>query len=251
MRIIAVINQKGGVAKTTTTANLGYALASMGKRVTLADLDPQGHLSAFYGIQQTGKAGTDALILSGEKAGDVVRPLRDNLSLIPAGASLDRVEQMTQGRLEASKRLKSALAELEGQSDYVLLDCPPSSGLLVIFALYACDEVLIPVNGDYLSLMGVSHFLATLKNVERLLGHPINYRLVLTRFHPRRRLARNVKDKLLEYFPGRIFATAIREVSALAECPSFGKPIFEYAPRSHGSSDYRALADDLVHGRMM
>lgn len=249
MRVIAVINQKGGVAKTTTTVNLGHALALRGQRVTLLDLDPQGHLAAYLGINDRNLSGLDRVLLSDAPVAEVLVKARDNLMLIPAGARLDRVEQLSEGRLDVSKRLKAAIQAQQGTCDYLLLDCPPSSGLLVIFALYSCDEVLIPVNGDFLSLHGLSHFLGTLKNVENALGHTIDFRLALTRFHPRRRLAQGIERKLRDYFPGKLLATQVRESAALAEAPSFGKTIFEYEPNSHGSDDYRALAEDLINGR--
>ena len=251
MRVIAVINQKGGVAKTTTTANLGHALAMRGNRVTLFDLDPQGHLGAYLGKNERNVIGIDQVLLSGVAIDDALVEVRENLVLAPAGARLDRIEQLTEGRLEVSKRLKTAIEAQQGKADYLLIDCPPSAGLLVIIALYSCHEVLIPVNGDYLSLHGVSHFLGTLKNVEKALGHTIDYQLAMTRFYPRRRLARTIVGKLLEYFPGKVLATPVREAAALAEAPSFGKTIFEYAPRSYGSDDYKALAEDLATGRVM
>lgn len=251
MRIIAVINQKGGVAKTTTTVNLGHALALSGHRVTLLDLDPQGHLATYLGVNERNITGLDRVLLSDAPVEQAVLQVRDNLRLIPAGARLDRVEQLSEGRLDVSKRLKAAILAQQDSCDYLLIDCPPSSGLLVIFALYSAQEVLIPVNGDYLSLHGLSHFLGTLKNVESALGHSIKFTLALTRFHPRRRLSQSIVHKLLDYFPGRLLATPVREAAALAEAPSFGKTIFEYAPSSYGSDDYRALASDLMSGRMM
>lgn len=251
MRVIAVINQKGGVAKTTTTANLGHALAMSGHRVTLFDLDPQGHLGTYLGVTDRAQAGLDQVLLSGRPVHEVQLSVRENLQLVPAGMHLGRLEQLTEGRLEISKRLKSAIAQQRGQCDYLLIDCPPSSGLLVMFALYSCDEVLIPVNGDFLSLHGVSHFLGTLKSVEQALGHNIRYQLAITRFYPKRRLGRSIVSKLLEYFPGKVLATPVREAAALAEAPSFGKTIFEYAANSNGSDDYMTLARDLQVGRVM
>ncbi len=251
MRVIAVINQKGGVAKTTTTANLGHALAMNGNRVSLFDLDPQGHLGAYLGVNDRSLPGLDHVLLSGTPVDEALIEVRDNLKLVPAGARLDRIEQLSEGRLEVSKRLKAAIDAQQDNTDYLLIDCPPSSGLLVIFALYSCHEVLIPVNGDFLSLHGVSHFLGTLRNVEKALGHRIDFQLAITRFHPRRRLARSIVKKLLEYFPGKVLATPVREAAALAEAPSFGKSIFEYSPKSYGSDDYRALARDLEAGRVM
>ncbi len=251
MRIVAVINQKGGVAKTTTTANLAHALVRAGHRVTALDLDPQGHLAAYLGFTDRRLPGVDRLLLEGIPLNEVAFEARPGLRLVPAGPRLDAVEQLAEGRLAKSRLLRRAVADSFAGQDFVLLDCPPSSGLLVIFSLYATREVLMPVNGDYLSLHGLSHFLATLKRVEGALGTTIRRHIALTRLHPRRRLARDVIGKLMHYFPGQVLATPIREVAALAECPSFGKTIFEYSANSHGAVDYAALAEDLVSGRTL
>ena len=135
MRVIAVINQKGGVAKTTTTANLGHALAMSGNRVTLFDLDPQGHLGAYMGVNDRSLPGIDHVLLSGTPVEQAMIEVRDNLQLVPAGARLDRLEQLSEGRLEVSKRLRAAIEAQQDKCDYLLLDCPPASGLQVIFAL--------------------------------------------------------------------------------------------------------------------
>jgi len=251
MRIIAVINQKGGVAKTTTTANVAHALARAGHRVTAIDLDPQGHLATYLGFTDRRLPGIDRLLLDGLPLNEVAFEARPGLQLVPAGPRLDAMEQLVEGRLAKSKLLRRAVADSFADQDFVLLDCPPSSGLLVIFSLYATREVIMPVNGDYLSLHGLSHFLATLMRVEASLGSKIRRHIALTRLHPRRRLARDVTARLLRYFPGQVLATPVREVAALAECPSFGKTIFEYSPKSHGAEDYAALAEDLVSGRTL
>lgn len=250
MRAIAVINQKGGVAKTTTTANLGHALALRGHKVTLIDLDPQGHLATYLGLNEP-VPGMDDVFLDGRSVQDVAMLSRQNLTLVPAGPRLDALEQLTEGRLTMSKRLRSAIGEDLADQDFVLLDCPPSSGLLVIFALYSVSEALVPVNGDYLSLHGVSHFVGTLRNVEKAIGRNIDMRLAVTRVHHRRRLARETIDKLLHYFPDRVLATTVREAAVLAECPSFGMTIFEYGPSSTSAEEYESLAEDLEKGRTM
>jgi chromosome partitioning protein len=251
MRVIAVINQKGGVAKTTTTANLGHALALMGQKVTVIDLDPQGHLSSFLGVNRMDLQGIDSVLLNDTPITETFIQVRNNLTLVPAGSRLDSVEQMVEGRLSRSKLLKASIEECMADQDYVLIDCPPASGLLVIFALYASHEVLIPVNGDFLSLHGLSHFLGTLQKVESAMGHKVDMHIAITRLHPRRRLARSIVKKLTEYFPGKILATPIRETAALAECPSFGKTIFEYRTNSYSKADYESLAQDLQLRRVM
>ncbi|MDH5785991.1 MAG: AAA family ATPase, partial [Chromatiales bacterium] len=189
MRVIAVINKKGGVSKTTTTANIGHALALQGHRVTLIDFDPQGHLSVYLGAREMSGAGVDDVLLGTTDLKTVSIRIRENLTLIQPGKKLDYIEQLLDSRLQVSKRLKRSIDELASENDYLLIDCPPSSGLLAIFALYSCHQVLIPVNGDYLSLHGVSQFLDTLKSVEKAIGHDIDFQLAMTRYYPRRRLA--------------------------------------------------------------
>lgn len=249
MRLIAVINQKGGVGKTTTTSNLAHALALKGRRVTAIDLDPQGHLTACFGLDQRNQSGLDEVLLDGVPIMQHVVNVREHLDLVPAGCDLNRFEQITEGGAKRGRMLKRAIDGHFDDRDFLLLDCPPASGLIAVNALFAADEVLVPVGGDYLSLHGLSYLISTFKNFEHLLGHRLSQWIVVTRFQARRRLAREVLEKLLEYFPGRVLKTAIRENVALAECPSFGQTIFEYKRSSNGADDYRDLAVDLVNGR--
>lgn len=250
MRMIAVMNQKGGVGKTTTTLNLAHALAKSGRRVIALDLDPQAHLTASFGIDNDACAGVDSLILDGAALDDVKQEVRDGLDLVPAGPRLGEVEQMRDGGSQRGWLLKKALADSVDE-DVVLIDCPPSAGLLAMNALLATDEILIPVSGDYLALHGLSRLMGILQHIEVSLNRVSRKWVVLTRFQERRRLAREVKDKLLEHFPQQVLATPIRENVSLAESPSFGQTIFEYQARSAGALDYRQLAGDLMAGRVM
>ncbi len=246
-RKVAVINQKGGVGKTTTTANLGYMLAKKGYKVSLIDLDPQGSLTVSLGVNWQEHAGIEDMLLHGEVLSNVVIETRDNLRLIPCGNDLGQVEFMSAESSAIAKKLKQVVEQLDG--DYVLIDCPPSSGFLIVSALYAVEEVLIPIASDYLTLHGLSHLLGTLKGFEKRLGHKIKKWFVITRFHPRRRLAQDVKTKLESYFPGQVLRTPIRETTAVAESPSFGQTVDEYQKNSHGAQDYYSLADDFCIGR--
>ncbi|HEY9202227.1 MAG TPA: ParA family protein [Gammaproteobacteria bacterium] len=246
-RKVAVINQKGGVGKTTTTANLGYMLAKKGYKVSLIDLDPQGSLTVSLGVNWQEHAGIEDVLLHGEALSNVVIETRNNLRLIPCGNDLGQVEFMSEESSAIAKKLKQIVEQLEG--DYVLIDCPPSSGFLIVSALYAVEEVLIPIASDYLTLHGLSHLLGTLKGFEKRLGHRIKKWFVITRFHPRRRLAQDVKAKLESYFPGQVLQTPIRETTAVAESPSFGQTVDEYQKNSHGAQDYYSLADDFCIGR--
>lgn len=246
-RKVAVINQKGGVGKTTTTANLGFMLAKKGHKVTLIDLDPQGSLTISLGVNWQEHGGIEDLLLHGEALDNVIIKSRDNLRLIPCGNNLGQVEYVDKVSSDIAKGLKRVLNELD--DDFVLIDCPPSSGFLIVSALYAIDEVLIPIAGDYLTLHGLSHLLGTLKGFEQRLKHKIKKWFVVTRFHPRRRLAQDVKGKLISYFPGQVLRTSIRETSAVAESPSFGLTVYEYQRSSNGTKDYQDLADDFCEGR--
>jgi len=249
-RIIAIMNQKGGVGKTTTTINLGHALARAGKKVTLLDMDPQGQVATGYGLDNK-QGGLDQVLLDGEPLDDMIIEARDKVDVVAAGLRLADVEHLTEGGSSRGHKLRLAIEDSSlNKSDFVLIDCPPSSGLLGINAMFAADELLIPVSGDYLSLQGLSRMMQILKRAEALSGQdPVTLWLVTTRMQMRRRLTKEVRNKVLKYFPTRVFQTIIRENVALAECPSFGKTIFDYKISSAGAEDYQSLADDLLQGR--
>ena len=246
--MIAVMNQKGGVGKTTTTLNLAHALAMSGKSVTVVDMDPQSHLTASFGAEQRDQSGIDEVMMGNADLSEVKMKVRDRLHLVPAGSRLGELEQIAVGGAKRGFLLREAL-ETTSEEDYIFIDCPPSSGMLTMNALLAAKEMLIPVSGDYLALHGLSRLLNILKHVEDRLKHVTKKWMVVTRFHNRRKLAKEVQDKLLTYFPDQVLATPIRENVALAESPSFGKTIFEYKKSCHGAVDYLALAEDLVKGR--
>ena len=248
MEVVAIMNQKGGVGKTTTTLNLGHALALAGRRVLLLDMDPQAHLTAALGVSPA-TPGCDRALLDGADPQTLRHPVRDRLDLVPAGPRLAEVEHVRGGGARRGMRLREALAASGDSHDLVLVDCPPSAGLLAMNALFAAGELLVPVSGDFLALQSLSRFMAIVRQVEEAVKRPFRKRLVLTRFQARRRLAREVRDKLLEYFPGQLLATPIREAVALAESPGFGTSIFEYRARSSGAADYLGLARDWLEGR--
>jgi len=239
MRLFAVINQKGGVGKTTTVANL-----------TVIDLDPQGSLSASLGVDTRNVAGIDDVLINEAEIADVLVMARENLYLVPAGKNLRQLEQHSDGSAAQAKRLKVALQDLEDQ-DFIFIDCPPASGFLVISALFAVEEVLIPVASEYLSLHGLSHLMGTLNMFEESLAKTFKQWVVITRFHPRRKLAQDVHQTLVEYFPKKVLKTPIRETSALSESPSFGETVFEYRGNSNGAEDYFSLCTDLLKGRTL
>lgn len=248
-RVIAVINQKGGVGKTTTTLNLVHGLARKGYEVLAIDLDPQGQLTSSLGLIKRDIEGLEKAMLNNTSLLNVTYPVRENLKLVPAGYGLTEVEAKSEGGSARGMLLKNTLQDVKGQYDFILIDCPPSSGLLVVNALFAVDEVVIPMTGDYLALQGLSQLIATLKNFERALGNAYRQWIVLGRFQSRRRLAQDVKAKLKQYFSSNLLTTEISESVSLAESPSFGKTIFEYKPSSRSAREFASLVDDLIVGR--
>lgn len=249
MKTITVLNQKGGVGKTTTATNLAHAMALQGQRVLAIDLDPQAQLGASLGVGYD-IPGVDQLLLDNADIMSLCQGVRDNLTLLPTGFRLGQVESALKPSSGAGFLLKSALDKLTGY-DAVVIDCPPSSGVLVVNALFAADELLITVPGDYLSLHGMSYLMGTLRQFEAAINRKLVYWVAITRYQPRRRLAAEVLEKLKEYFPGRILATVIKEAVVLAECPGMGKSIFDYKRSSPSASEYLQLAQDLTLGRVL
>lgn len=248
-RIIAIMNQKGGVGKTTTTVNLGHALAISGKKVAVLDMDPQGQVAISLGFDNT-HAGVDEVFLGGQSIDEVKLSARENFDLIVAGTRLSEFEQQSKGGIQRGFRLREALEQSSlMENDFILIDCPPSSGLLGVNAMFAATELIIPVAADYLSLQGLSRMMQILKRAEELADRRIKLWLVSTRMQMRRKLTEEVRKRILKYFPGRVLRTPIRENVALAECPSFGKTILDYRIKSAGAEDYLSLAADILEGR--
>jgi chromosome partitioning protein len=250
-QIVAVLNQKGGVGKTTTTVNLAHALANMGKRVTVVDLDPQSHLGVALGEVSKLQTGIDDVMLGHCDFTQQLIPIRENLNLIVAGPRLQEIEQLSEGGSHRGDLLRKALARGVGNADFVFIDCPPSSGILVANALFAVEELLIPMTSDFLALQGLSHLMGTIKKFETALSRKYRLSIVMSRYIANRRLSKDVLNTLKKYFPEQILATPIRETAALAECPSFGKTIFEYRPGWRSAKDFNDLASDFLARRVM
>ncbi|WP_018139561.1 MULTISPECIES: ParA family protein [unclassified Thioalkalivibrio] len=244
MRTIAVINQKGGVGKTTVTLNLSHALALAGYRVLAIDADPQGHLSMAFGLEDP--AGLDRVLHGGARLADAFSEAGNGLQIVAAGAQLQEVENLNAGGAQRGWRLKRALDDLPEPFDFVLIDCPPSAGLLGVNAIIAADEMLIPVAGDFLALNGLSRLMRILQGIEQRLGRARTKWIVLSRFVEQRRHAREVRERIREHFAAALLPTTIRETVVLAESPSFGQTIFEYQPRHRAARDFQQLAADLV-----
>ena len=258
MRIIAIINQKGGVGKTTTVANLGAALARAGKRVVVFDLDPQANLSLYLGSEVgRGEASVYGVLTDGLPVASCLRETRTpGLRLVASHLDLSGAELELASTLGRETLLRDALQqwvstawseEQQPPADYVLLDCPPSLGLLSVNALVAADEVMIAVQTEFFALQGLSK----LVEIVQLLRRRMNPGLTLTGIIPclydsRLKLAREVLVELRKHFPGKVFASSIRTNVRLAESPSFGQTIFEYAPESNGAQDYARLAAEVL-----
>ncbi len=259
MRIIALMNQKGGVGKTTTTVNLGAALAEAGKRVCLIDLDPQAHLTINYGVDPSPEMiSLYDVLVDGRGFLEAVRKVDDNIAIVPGSIDLAAAEIELVSVIGRETILKEKLESAQHDFDYILLDCPPSLGLLTINALAFATEVIVPMQAHFLALQGVAKLLETVQ----LVGRRMNPRLkvsgiVLTMFDAQTKLTTEVvnelqsfieaaKDKPLPWAAARIFKSRIRRNIKLAEAPSFGQTIIKYEPTSNGAADYRALAREVI-----
>ena len=249
MRVIAVANQKGGVGKTTTALNLSHALALGGHRVLVVDADSQAHLTASFGCHDQTLQGLDSVLLDGAPMLSVVRAVRQGLSMVPAGERLSDVDYLTKGGPRRGFLLREALSAMGPRFDFVLVDAPPSAGMLGMNVLLGASELLVPVSSDYLALHGLARLNLIVEKIQATVKRPLKQWLVVTRFDARRRLAKDVRAKLIEHFPDRLLQTSVRESVALAESPSFGKTIFEYGRLSNGAQDYLTVAADLMHRR--
>jgi chromosome partitioning protein len=259
MRVIALMNQKGGVGKTTTTVNLGAALAELGKRVCLIDMDPQAHLTINYGVEPTEKLPSLYDVLIEETPlQQALHRVDDRISLVPSSIDLAAAEIELVSVIGRESLLKNRLEESKEQFDYVLLDCPPSLGLLTINALAAASEVLIPMQPHFLAMQGVAKLLETVHLVNRRMNPKLKVAgIVLTMFDSQTKLTGEVVSELksfvesaagkaLPWSDARIFRSKIRRNIKLAECPSFGQTILAYGPGSNGAADYRALAAEVA-----
>jgi chromosome partitioning protein len=246
--VIALANQKGGVGKTTTAINLGAALAHNGKRVLIFDFDPQANSSAGLGIRTQGLTTYD-VVVGGALARDaVVDTTVDNLQLVPATPALAGAEVELVPMMAREFRLKRSLENVRHDYDYVLIDCPPSLGLLTVNALTAADEVIVPVQCEYLALEGLSQLTATLELVRRNLNSSLKLRgLLLTMFDGRTNLSQQVADEVRNHFKNT-FKTVIPRSVRLSEAPSHGIPISTYDPASRASRAYDDLAEEVIAG---
>jgi chromosome partitioning protein len=248
-RIIALVNQKGGVGKSTTAVNLGAALAVEGRRVLVVDCDPQGNTTTGFGVDKHGMQRDIYNVLMQEASIDDVAVATeiDTLTLVPATINLAGAEIELVSMLSRETRLRQALQPVASRYDFVLIDCPPSLGLLTINALTAAEEAIIPVQAEYYALEGLSQLTAVVRRVREALNPSLHVSGVLvTMFDGRTRLAMEVLDELEKYFPQQMFKTQIPRNIRLSEAPSFGKPVILFDVKSRGAQAYISLAKELL-----
>jgi len=246
--IIAILNQKGGVGKTTTAVNLGSYLAKAGKSVLLVDLDPQGNATSGLGInkQALGETMYDVLFNHQSAPSVILNTEFDNLQILPANTNLAGAEVQLVSALQRELQLRQVLEQFN--HDFILIDCPPSLGLLTINALSAANYVLIPVQTEYYALEGLSQLLSVIGRVETAINPNLSILgVVMTMYDARNSLSEQVKNELGKYFGDKLFKTIIPRNVRLAEAPSFGKPIAEHDKWSKGARAYKALAKEVIH----
>jgi len=247
-RVVAVVNQKGGVGKTTTTISLGAALAAYERRTSLIDLDPQGNCTAGLGVDIAAGVPTTYEVLTGEeRLSDVLRPTEfPHLSLVPATPELAGAEVELVGMVGREFRLREALADFSG-SEFVFVDCPPSLGLLTVNALAAADGLVVPVQCEYFAMEGVSNLLKTVDEVRRFLNPELAIDgILLTMYDDRTNLAQQVAQEVRSVFGDLVFETVVPRNVRLAEAPSFGRPIHAYDLRSRGAQAYLQLGREYL-----
>ncbi len=248
-KIVAILNQKGGVGKTTSAVNLAACVGAKGKRVLLADIDPQGNSTSGFGIDKRGTKFSSYNVLTGScaAADAIISTKFENVDIIAsnmnlAGAELEIIDVKNRERL-----LKNALAPVWEQYDFIFLDCPPSLGLITLNALTAADTFLVPIQCEYYALEGLSQLMATVRQIKRLYNPYIELEgVLLTMYDGRLNLTQQVVAEVKKFFPKKVYATAIPRNVRLSEAPSFGQPILYFDKRSTGAQAYMALAEEFL-----
>ena len=248
-KIISIFNQKGGVGKSTTTINLGAALGQKGKNILIVDIDPQGNTTSGLGVEkrQLKASVYDILINEYNINNIIVETSAENVFLVPSNVELAGAEVELIGMESRELKLKRALENVSDKFDIILIDCPPSLGILSINALTASNSVLIPIQCEYYALEGVSQLVETIKLVKKSLNPDLEIEgVILSMFDGRTNLSIQVVDEVKKYFQGKVYTTIIPRNVRLAEAPSHGIPIIDYDPKSKGAEAYMDLAEEFL-----
>ena len=247
-KIISLANQKGGVRKTTTTVNLGTILAKRGKKVLLIDADPQGNATSGLGVEKEVEYSTYDILVNDAKIQDAIQDtIIKNLKVCPANMSLAGAEVELVSMMSREQRLKEKLDEVKDYFDYILIDCPPSLGLITLNAFTASNSVLIPVQCEYFALEGLGQLINTINLVKKHLNKEIQIEgALLTMYDIRTNLSNQVVKEVKKYFENKVYKTVIPRNVRLSEAPSYGMPITEYDPRSKGAKSYTKFAKEFL-----
>ncbi len=249
-KTIAIANQKGGVGKTTTCVNLAAYFAAFGKHVLIIDIDPQGNASSGVGIEKHKvKKSVYSIIVGDCSAREAIVPTGvERLDIIPSNIDLAGAEVELVNLEQREKSLKRAVADIKNDYDYIFIDCPPFIGLLTLNALTAADSILIPMQGEYFALEGLSQLMNTIKLTKKILNPGLEIEgVVVTMFNSRTNLVNSVAEEIARFFGKKMFATRIPRSVRLAEAPSFGMPISQFDPTSTGGIAYKNLAEEMLN----
>lgn len=248
-KIIAVVNQKGGVGKTTSAVNLAAAVGQRGKSVLLVDIDPQGNATSGMGLnkRELAKSSYD-VIINGTPAKEVIKHTEfDGVDVLPANMNLAGAELELVDSSKRESNLKNALLLVKGEYNFIFMDCPPSLGLITLNALCAADTVLVPIQCEYYALEGLSQLISTVRQVKRLYNPMLEIEgVLLTMYDGRLNLTQQVVDELKRFFPKKVYSTPIPRNVKLSEAPSYGQPVMYYDKRSTGAAAYGSLADEFL-----